>query len=68
MDKKINIICGSYFDIDFGRECFNYALSTYSLHHFSEDEKTGLYKKVYGSLCSGGVYIEGDYTCKTMEQ
>lgn len=67
-DKEIRLICNSYFDVDFGNNCHDYALSTYSLHHFSEEEKGGLYKKVYASLCDGGIFVEGDITCKTMEQ
>jgi tRNA (cmo5U34)-methyltransferase len=41
-DKKINAVCGSYFDIDFGKESYDFALSTYSLHHFSEEGKEGV--------------------------
>lgn len=67
-NKNIKLICGSYFDVDFGKNCFDYVLSTYSLHHFSEEKKTSLYKKVFASLCVGGIFVEGDYTCKTLEQ
>ena len=66
-DKNISLICGSYFDVDFGGN-FDVALSTYSLHHFNETEKLALYKKIYASLNPGGVYIEGDYTVKTQEE
>jgi tRNA (cmo5U34)-methyltransferase len=67
-DKELKLICGSYFDVDFGEQCFDYALSTYSLHHFSEEEKIGLYRKIYIFLHDGGNFVEGDYTCKTMKQ
>ena len=67
-NRKMKLVCSSYFDMDFGECCFDYALSTYSLHHFSEDDKAGLYKKVYMSLRDGGIFVEGDYTCDTMEQ
>ena len=67
-DKEIRLICNSYFDMDFGNNCYDYALSTYSLHHFSEEEKRVLYERVYASLREGGIFIEGDSTCKTMEQ
>ena len=48
-DKNIKLICGSYFDVNFGVD-FDVALSTYSLHHFSETEKLMLYKKIFTSL------------------
>jgi tRNA (cmo5U34)-methyltransferase len=67
-DKEVELFCGSYFDLNLGKEVFDYALSTYSLHHFSETEKLSLYKKLYTSLRDGGCYVEGDYTCKTKEQ
>jgi tRNA (cmo5U34)-methyltransferase len=67
-DKNINTICGSYFDVGFGKDKYDFVLSTYSLHHFSEEKKLELYKKVYSALRTGGNYIEGDYTCKTQEE
>jgi tRNA (cmo5U34)-methyltransferase len=66
-DKNINLICGSYFDVNFGVD-FDVAISTYSLHHFNETEKLALYKKVFESMKPGGIYIEGDYTVKTEEE
>lgn len=68
VNKEIKLICGSYFDVVLDETVFDYALSTYSLHHFSEPQKYSLYRKLYASLRHGGSYIEGDYTCKTMEQ
>ncbi|HBL84547.1 MAG: hypothetical protein A2Y17_00910 [Clostridiales bacterium GWF2_38_85] len=66
--EKLNLICGSYFDINFSKDCFDYALSTYSLHHFDESTKISLYKKIYNALKPHGIYIEGDYTCKTINE
>lgn len=66
-EKSINLICGSYFDVEFGND-FDVVLSTYSLHHFNESEKLALYKKVYGSMKPDGLYVEGDYTVKTDEE
>jgi tRNA (cmo5U34)-methyltransferase len=67
-DKDLQLICGSYFDVNFENEYFDFVISTYSLHHFSEPEKSYLYKKVYKALKDGGLFVEGDYTCKTLEQ
>jgi len=66
-DKNMNLICGSYFDVEFG-DYFDVVLSTYSLHHFNETEKLLIYKKVFQSMKPGGLYIEGDKTAKTEEQ
>jgi tRNA (cmo5U34)-methyltransferase len=65
--KKLRLICGSYFDEDFG-DGFDHALSTYSLHHFNEESKLGLYQKVYAALEPGGLFVFGDYTVQTMER
>lgn len=67
-NSNLHLICNSYFDIDFGQNKFDYALSTYSLHHFTEEEKMTLYKRVYESLKPNGIYVEGDYICKTPQQ
>jgi tRNA (cmo5U34)-methyltransferase len=65
--KKLRLICGSYFDADFGGQ-YSHALSTYSLHHFSEESKLGLYKRIYNALEPGGLFIFGDYTVQTIER
>ena len=65
--KEISLICGSYFDVSFGED-YDIVLSTYSLHHWNEREKFSIYKKIYNSLNDGGIFINGDYTCKTKER
>lgn len=67
-DKELTLLHSSYLDVDFGINRYDYALSTYSLHHFSEAEKIKLYQRIYASLHDGGFFVEGDYTCKTMAQ
>ena len=59
--KPMRLIEGSYFDVDFGGP-FDAALSTYSLHHFAEHEKLGLYRKIHRALTPGGTFVWGDYT------
>jgi tRNA (cmo5U34)-methyltransferase len=44
--NKLHLICASYFDVDFGQNVFDYVISTYSLHHFSKEEKYSLYKRI----------------------
>ena len=65
--KKLRLICGSYFDVDFGG-LYDHVLSTYSLHHFSEESKLGLYQKIHAAMEPEGVFIFGDYTVSTMER
>lgn len=65
---NLSIICGSYFDVDFGAGVFDAALSTYSLHHFSPGKKLELYKKIYQSIKPGGRFINGDYTVNDLEK
>jgi tRNA (cmo5U34)-methyltransferase len=69
-DKKtqLNIICESYFNFDFGNSKYDYAISTYSLHHFSPSEKLTLYKNVYDGLKENGVFINGDYVVDSLEK
>lgn len=63
-DKDIKLICGSYFDIDFGKSEYNCAISFQTMHHFSHKKKISLYEKVHKSLKENGVYIECDYMVK----
>lgn len=37
--RDITLIQGSYFDVPFGQECFDAAVSVESLHHFSAEEE-----------------------------
>lgn len=60
-DNNISLICGSYFDNDLGESIFDIAVSCQTMHHFSRDEKVGLYRKIREALTSNGVYIEVDY-------
>ena len=60
-DKEIIIRCGSYFDLPFGEEIFDGAVSVESLHHFTRSEKLGLYKKLFYALKRGGYFILTDY-------
>jgi len=66
-DKTFQLICGSYFDTDFSNG-YDVVLSTYSLHHFSAEEKGMLYRKIYAALNFGGVFLLGDYTALTKER
>lgn len=64
-DKALNLICGSYFDVPFGRGVFDAAVSVESLHHFTQAEKIPLYSKLHSSLKPGGYFILTDYFSPT---
>ncbi|MBQ7295443.1 MAG: class I SAM-dependent methyltransferase [Clostridia bacterium] len=66
-DKKMNLICGDYFKAPFG--CgYDCAVSFQTMHHFSKDKKTELYKKIYSALSQEGMYIECDYMVLTQAE
>ena len=67
-DKSLHLICGSYFDLDLLDRAYDYALSTYSLHHFSKNQKLALYQRIYRALKPAGMFVLGDYTVKTQEE
>ena len=67
-DKNIEIVCASYFDIPFGEEIYDGAVSVESLHHYTKDEKIPLYKKLYKALKKGGVFILTDYFALSGEE
>lgn len=60
-DKRPTLICGSYFDVPFGDGMFDAALSFQTMHHFSHDEKRGLYARIRRALKPDGLYVECDY-------
>lgn len=60
-DKTLNLICGSYFDMPFGDNRFDAAVSVESLHHFTAERKLFLYKKLFRSLKADGYFILTDY-------
>ena len=60
-DKNIKLIYANFFDVDLGVNTFDTAISFATMHHFSHDEKVGLYRKIHKALKPEGVYIEGDY-------
>ena len=59
--RNVELICGSYFDVPFGEECYAAAVSVESLHHFPEAQKLGLYEKLHRALKKGGSFVLTDY-------
>ena len=67
-DKNIYLIQGSYFDALFGKDAFDAVVSVESLHHFTQEQKIPLYKKIYDSLKCDGYFILTDYFAETDDQ
>lgn len=67
-DKALRLIRGSYFDTPLGEDCFDAAVSVESLHHFTQEEKTAFYRKVFRSLKPGGFFILTDYFAESDEE
>lgn len=60
-DRELQLILGSYFEVPFGREYYDAAVSVESLHHFTQAEKIPLYQKLYAALKPGAYFILTDY-------
>lgn len=67
-DKEMNLICGSYFDVDLKRNEYDCAVSFQTMHHFEHEAKIGLYQKIFAALKSDGRYIECDYMVENQEE
>lgn len=66
--KSLRLIHGSYFDVPFGENAFDAAVSVESLHHFTKEEKIPLYKKLRKALKPGGWFILTDYFASSAEE
>lgn len=60
-NRSLELICGSYFDVQFGIERFHAAVSVESLHHFDVERKRSLYQKLVDALKADGYFILTDY-------
>lgn len=67
-DQALHLICGSYFDVDFGASAYGCAVSFQTMHHFSHEKKLELYQRICASLRPGGIYVECDYMVETQEE
>lgn len=60
-NREITLVVDSYFDVPFGEDEFNAAVSVESLHHFTKEEKVPLYTKLRTALKENGYFILTDY-------
>ena len=66
-DRKIRLICGSYFDVPFQASCFDAAVSVESFHHFTAAQKLMLYRKLKTALTDHGYFVLTDYFAESEE-
>lgn len=64
-DKELNLINDSYFDVPLEKGKYTAAVSVESLHHFTEEQKLLLYKKLFCALKNDGYFILTDYFAET---
>ena len=65
LDKDLTLIRGSYFELPLKAGKYHAALSVESLHHFTKEQKTGLYRRLRDALTSDGYFILTDYFAPT---
>ena len=58
--KELRLVQGSYFEVALG-DGYDAAVSVESLHHFTQEQKTGLYAKLHAALKDGGYFVLTDY-------
>ncbi|MBQ7336764.1 MAG: class I SAM-dependent methyltransferase [Clostridia bacterium] len=61
LGRNIRLILGSYFEVPFGENAFDAAVSVESLHHFTKAEKVPLYAKLKAALKPNGYFVLTDY-------
>ena len=66
-ERKLDLICGSYFDVMPGRETYDAAVSVESLHHFPAERKASLYGKLRAALKEEGYFVLTDYFAESDE-
>lgn len=67
-ESQIEIIKDSYLDFRFDEESYDFVVSVMSFHHLLKNERLDLYKRIYQSLKQDGVFIEGDYVVKSLQE
>lgn len=67
-EKKMRLIEADYLVCDLGEDLYDGAVSFETLHHFTKEQKAGLYERLWRALKDGGCYVECDYMAETQEQ
>jgi len=64
---KLDITCADFFSADFGGG-YDAVISSAALHHFTGEEKLGLYRRIYCALNPGGIFVNSDRYLKTQSE
>lgn len=64
---QINLIHMSYLDYDYNGKEYDAVISVMTLHHYTHEVKTEIYRNIRSVLKDGGVYIESDYMISELE-
>ncbi len=59
--KRLKLICESYFDAELPKDAYDAAVSAESLHHFPAERKGKLYRKLFSALKENGYFVLTDY-------
>jgi len=57
---NVDFIQDDYSSHDFAGERFDIVISALSIHHFDDEGKKNMYRKVYALLCGGGEFLNAD--------
>ena len=67
-ERKLSLVQGSYFDVPFGEDTCDAAVSVESLHHFTAEQKESLYTKLHAALKENGCFVLTDYFAESEAQ
>lgn len=56
---RVRPVPGDFFEVDFDSD-YDAVISTSALHHFEPDDKLILWRKIYGCLRLGGLFLNAD--------
>ena len=59
-EKDLTLVQASYFDVPLGESVYDAAVSVESLHHFKDEMKESLYRKLRAALKAGGTFVLTD--------
>lgn len=59
-EKNLTLVQASYFDVPLGENVYDAAVSVESLHHFRDEMKESLYRKLRAALKAGGTFVLTD--------
>jgi tRNA (cmo5U34)-methyltransferase len=65
LDKDLTLIRGSYFELPLKAGKYHAALSVESLHHFTKEQKAGLYCRLCDALTPDGYFVLTDFFAHT---